>query len=279
MNPTQIDNRDWSVLTLGQRIHQIEVEGYLVLPDLLTPDQVTRLKTETAKLETTAVDYSVYQRVRNNLQFLGGSFAELIAHPPTITFLRELLGDQILMLHYGYARSEPGHPGISLHTDGQPYGSKIFGYEGSVPVMVRVLYYLDDLTPEISPFRVLPHSHLSMHADGNPYKRFESHPDQVMVPVRAGSAVLINHRVFHGNFPNVGDQPRNMLAIAYRPAWAGPIEKIDEWETDEVARLPEHVREFFGSRNTRHWAPEAGNKPHAMASEATGIAPGRWQRR
>ena len=70
---------------------------------------------------------------------------------------------------------------------------------GSCPVLVRVLYYLDDLTREVSPFRVVPHSHLSLHADGNPYQRFASHPEEVMVPVKAGGAVLINHRVFHGN--------------------------------------------------------------------------------
>ncbi len=278
MDSPRIDDRDWSALTRGERIHQVEVEGYLVLPDLLTPDHIGRLKAETAKLETTPVDYSVHQRGARDMQFRGPLFTELIAHPPTIAFLRELFGDEILMLHYGYARSEPGHPGISLHTDGQPYGSKIFGYEGSVPAMVRVLYYLDDLTTEVSPFRVIPRSHLSLHPDGNPYKRFTTHPEEVMVPCKAGSAVLINHKVFHGNFPNVGDRPREMLAIAYRPAWAGPVGKVEDWDPEEVAKLPEEVKPFFGDRNTRHWAPEAGNKPPDMASEALGVNPSRWER-
>ena len=186
----RVDSRDWAALNLGERIQMIEVEGYLVLPDLLTPDEIAALKTETAELETTPVDYSDRQRGHNHCEFKGGALTQLIAHGPTVDFLRELLGPDIIMSHYGYARSEPGHPGISLHTDGQPYGSNIFGFEGSVPVMVRVLYYLDDLTLEVSPFRVIPRSHLSMHADGNPYKRFTSHPEEVMVPCRAGSAVL-----------------------------------------------------------------------------------------
>ena len=93
----------------------------------------------------------------------------------------------MIFMHYGYARSEPGHPGISLHADGQPYGSKIFGFEGSCPVLIRVLYYLDDLIPEVSPFRVVPRSHLCLHADANPYTRYESHPEEVMVPCKAGS--------------------------------------------------------------------------------------------
>ena len=195
------------------------MEGYLVLPDLLPTEHVRCLKTQTATLETTAVDYSVHQRYRQNLQFSGGAITELAAHPPAIASLETLLGKGPIIMSYSYARSKPGHPGISLHTDGKPYGSNIDGYEGSVPIMVRVLYYLDDLTPDVSPFRVVPRSHICLHADANPYVSLDAHPEEVMVPVKAGSAILINHRVFHGNYPNTGDRAREMLAIAYRPGW------------------------------------------------------------
>ena len=130
----RIDDRDWSALTTGQRIRQLEVEGYLVLPDLLDADHVARLKAITATFETKAVDYSERQRGRNNIQFDGGEITALLGHPPTLAFLRELLGDEVIFMHYGYARADPGHPGISLHADGQPYGSKTFGFEGSCPV-------------------------------------------------------------------------------------------------------------------------------------------------
>ena len=206
----------------------LEVEGYLVLPNVLTDEKITQLREEVSDIETRGTDYSEKQRGGiGSLAFRGGNITRLIANPPTISFLERLFGDELVVMSYAYARSEPGHPGISLHTDGQPGGSEIFGYEGSVPVLVRVLNYLEDLTLEVSPFRVVRRSHLSMHADGNPYLRYESHPDEVMVPVKAGSAVLINHRVFHGNFPNNGDYAREMLAIAYRPAWGGPIPALN----------------------------------------------------
>jgi hypothetical protein len=199
---SNIDQRDWSALTTGERIRMIEVEGYLVLPDLISPDELANLKAQTATWPTDHVDYSEKQRVRKAVQFEGGSVTHLIGQSKTLDFLRVLFGDEVLMTHYDYARSEPGHPGISLHTDGQPYGSEIFGFEGSCPHLVRVLYYPDDLTLDVSPFRVLPRSHLSMHAQANPYLRYEDHPGVVTVPVTAGSAVLINHKVFHGNQPN-----------------------------------------------------------------------------
>ena len=44
MHTPRIDDRDWSALSLGDRIRQLEVEGYLLLPDLLTPEHVARLR-------------------------------------------------------------------------------------------------------------------------------------------------------------------------------------------------------------------------------------------
>jgi len=278
MSSMRIDSRDWGALTLGERIRQLEVEGYLVLPDLLDATHLARLKREVNELPLTAVDYSPHQRNSPGIQFRGGDITQLIAHPPTIAFLRELFGGEIVMMSYAFARSEPGHPGISLHADGQHWGSKIFGFEGSCPSLVRVLYYLDDLTTEVSPFRVVPRSHISLHADANPYLRYERHPEEVMVPVKAGGAVLINHRVFHGNYPNTGDRARDMLAIAYRPGWAGPMQPVDEWDPADLARLSPEVRALCGDRSKRRWMFEGANKPKGMASSAPGIDPSRWDR-
>ena len=81
-----IDDRDWSVLALGERIRQIEVEGYVVIPDLLSEPHVKGLRTETAKLDTTPVDYSVHQRGHGNVECRGGLLTDLIAHPLLLRF-------------------------------------------------------------------------------------------------------------------------------------------------------------------------------------------------
>ncbi|MAG17163.1 MAG: hypothetical protein CMJ21_03745 [Phycisphaerae bacterium] len=278
-HPPRVDDRDWSALTPGERIKQLEVEGYLVLPDLLTPELITQLKQEIDDTVTfRPADYSPHQKGSMNEPFEGPAMIRLLAHSPTITFLKELFGPDIVLMHMGVARSEPGHPGISLHADGQPFGSKIFGFAGSCLFLVRVLYYLDDLTHDISPFRVIPRSHICMHEQANPYLRYESHPEEVMVPCKAGSAVLINHRVFHGNFPNTGDRPRTMVAIAYRPGWAGPIDKVEPWNPSYVEGVPDEAKPLLGDKNQRVWIPDGGNKPTGMKSEAPGMNPSRWDR-
>ena len=278
MKTPRIDDRDWSALSLGHRLRQLEVEGYVVLPDVLSAAEISHLKEQTGQFETTAVDYSVHKQVRDQIQFEGGAVTDLIANPRALDFLRSALGEDIIFISADYQRCEPGFPGISLHTDGQPYGSEIFGHEGSSPIIVRLLYYLDDLTPEVSPFRVVPRSHLSLHGDANPYLRYKSHPEEVMVTLKAGSAIALHYRAFHGNFPNTGDYPRSLITTAYRPAWAGPVHSVAEWNAAEVEKLPAAVRPLFQDRNTRHWNFGGGNKPSGMKNDAAGINPSRWEK-
>jgi len=68
----RIDDCDWSRLTLGDRIRHLEVEGYVLIPNLLDAGHIRRLKAQTATFETTHVDYSVHKRGRSNVPFEGG---------------------------------------------------------------------------------------------------------------------------------------------------------------------------------------------------------------
>jgi hypothetical protein len=272
-----LDSTDWSKLSTRQRIKHLELEGYVLIPDLLTPQEVAQVKAELDELPTKATDYSENQRGHSDVQWSDSPQAiDLIALPALVDFLTHLFGDGLICTSCVFVLSRPGHPGIAIHTDAQPYGSAIFGLQSSAPRLVRVLYYLDDLTPERAPLKVIPRSHLSLHADGNPYKRYLSHPEEVMVTCRAGSAVIIHQAIFHANFPNRSHDDRRLLAIAYRPAWAGPIAEVPEWDPEKVARLPPHVRPFFKSLNTRNVDLNVGNRPPNMATEAPGINPSRW---
>ena len=271
------DERDYASLTRAEQVRCIELEGYVVLPDLLPPETVESLRQEFSRLPTRGVDYSRHQRGAREVQWTDSPVAiETIAHPPTMEFLRDLFGDDLICTSCGFGVSEPGHPGIAVHTDAQPYGSQIFGVQSSSPVLARVLYYLDDQTPERSPFKAIPRSHLSMHRNANPYLRYLSHPEEVMVCCKAGSAVVINQKLFHGNYPNHSDSVRRMFAIAYRPDWAGPIGDVEDYDPAKVATLPEHIQPFFRSLNTRNIEFDLPNRPDGMARDAAGVGPSRW---
>ena len=60
---------DWTSLTIDQRIRSIELDGYVVIPDLLSAAQLEATRDELSRLPTTAADYSEHQRGCSNVQW------------------------------------------------------------------------------------------------------------------------------------------------------------------------------------------------------------------
>ena len=97
-----------------------------------------------------------------------------------------------------------------------------------------------------------------------------------MVTCPAGSAVVINQKVFHGNYPNFSASDRRMLAISYRPAWAGPVTEVAPWDPAKLASLPPAARSLFRDPNSRRLDLDVQNRPADLDRGSTGIAPSRW---
>ena len=271
-----IDETDFSSMSRCEQIRHLEVEGYVVFPGILTPDIVSRIKSEMADAEMWHPDYSEKQtRSVEQPQWVSSAVAELIGYQPMIEFLRDLMGPDIVFTRGFFQRTFPECPGISMHTDGQPHGSDLFGYEGSCPRLLRVLYYLDELTPERAPFRLIPRSHLSFHSDASPYVRYKWHPEEITLCAPAGSAVIVPSMLLHASHPNQDTQPRELVQLGYRPAWAGPIQPVEEWPAECVASAPEVAKPFLQSLNTSGFQWVQPNKPEGMKTEAPGINPSR----
>eukprot|EP01047_Picozoa_sp_COSAG01_P082003 COSAG01_NODE_16579_length_1224_cov_1.273778_1_plen_339_part_00 len=289
-----VPSDDWLALSHEERVRSLEVEGYCVLPQLLPGAAVERLKKELGSLPPApSPDYSSKSRGSSLAAALvngelGTALTDVAAHPPTVAFLSRLFGQPPLFMAMDHTETDPGFPGISLHCDGQPWGiTEQFGREFTSPRFVKCLYALDDTTEEVSAFKVLPRSHLSFHRDGNPYLRFDEHPECVKVLMKAGDCVVFGNGVFHGNFPNTGTRSRRVLAVTYRADWAGPIwqaesggeegtgRPIERWEPAKLARLPDHVRVLLRDRNKRLFWPVMPNKSPDYAVSAPGISPSR----
>jgi hypothetical protein len=276
--PMNIVATDWRAMSDAQRLAHLEIEGFAVLPDLIDATTIARIKAECADLPMDTAPYSDEQLfARTAPQWHSRSFAQLIGHPPMIAFLKQALGDDIVFMLGHYVMSGPGVPGLALHSDYQPYGSKLKGWNESSPATVRVLIYLDDLTPERAPFTFLPRSHLSLHQASDPYARFDNHPDMVTVCVSAGSGIAFNVRGFHGTHPHTGDIRRTMLEYAYRPAWARCTGPVEEWDMAVIAAAPVEAKPYLKPRNSG--APEFPSPRflgEADESLKAGLSTQRW---
>ena len=272
-----VDETDYSSLSLGERIRRFEVEGYVALPGMLDADHIGRLKTELAGAPMGVKDYSDGQTYHQQPQWYSSAVCALIGHPPVVEFLQELMGPDLVFTRGSFTRTLPGAAPISMHTDGQPFGSSLFGFEGSSPRLLRVLYYLDDLPEARAPFRIIPRSHLSFHAEANPYVRYTSHPQEKTLLLSAGTALVFPVNIFHGIHPNRDSVPREMIQFGYRPTWAGPVQEMEEWDAEKVAAAPAAARPFLQSLNTTGFDWQQPHKPEGMKNQAPGIDPSRWE--
>ena len=272
-----LDKTDFVSMSRPEQIRHLEVEGYVVFPEILSSELIGRMKEELAEIEMGHADYSINQsRAKVQPQWASQAVAELIGYRPMMDFLIDLMGPDIVFTRGFYQLTQPGCPGISIHTDGQPHGSNLFGYEGSCPRLIRVLYYLDELTPERAPFRLIPRSHLSFHAEASPYVRYKSDPEEITIVAPAGTAVGVPSMLLHGSHPNKDSNPRELVQLGYRPSWAGPIQPVDEWDPRLVETAPKIARPFLKSLNTTGAEWVQPHKPKGMEKAAPGINPSRW---
>ena len=273
-----IDETDFESMSLGEKKRHLEVEGYTILPKAVDASKIEQIKKEMKDAPMQTKDYSDCQTFHLEPQWYSPAVASLIANPPVVEFLEELCGPEIIFTRGFFHRTLPGSPPVSMHTDGQPFGSSIFGYEGSSPKLLRVIYYFDDLTKERAPFRILPRSHLSFHAEANPYKRYKSHPEEITICAEAGTAIVFPINIFHGVHPNLADTRRTMVQFGYRPIWAGPIKPMEEWDPELVEKAPKETKRFLKSVNSSGVEWEQPHKPKGMKSEAPAINPSRWDK-
>ena len=240
------------------------------------------MREETDRLPTQTTSYHDRQgSFAGPPQWQGHTLGELIANPPVIAFLERVIGEDIIFFSGGYRYYEPGAVGVVLHPDGYPYGSSLGGYLWTSPVSVRVSYYLDDLTEDNGPFRFIPRSHIYLHPDAQAYIRYDSHPEEVALLAKAGDAVLFGPRIFHGAYPHRGTAGlRRVILYAYRPAWASPIQPVDEWPASDLAKAPEVAHRFLAPLNTKGWQWNLDHRPTDMFDRVgRGVNPSRWEDR
>lgn len=224
--------------------------GYLVIPDLLTADEVKRLAAAIDALEERATqqlqrpvdkvsawgpeyrydgDCGTYvqgARAEGKTMiiedFFNGdaAFDMLVNHSPTMRYIRAIVPERPTINN---SEIRIRYPGNQTHTHlGGPVASKYrYAYtrQGISCMMVRMIYFVHDVGPGQGEFCVVPATHKSNME--SPYEG--SDPDQepgmMGLAVKAGDAILFTENLRHGGLTNHSRQTCKTLHIGYGPYW------------------------------------------------------------
>ncbi|RKU26203.1 hypothetical protein C6499_13895 [Candidatus Poribacteria bacterium] len=249
-----------------------DLNGYLVIKNVLTPEEVT--------LANEAIDkHNDHARIRPRDQALdGGSpelkgeqgrgelggmlsweepwcnpFRHMLAHPTLIPYLNEILGKGFRMDHQMFLLSmDKGAEGFIFHGSSGP------GFDPNQYYIFRdgrmhngltvVTFQLTDVPPGVGGLIVIPGSHKSNYPCPQEMRLYQQHQEHIRQLVcEAGDVIIFTEAVTHGTLPWTADHPRRSILTRYTAGNMAyvPAYEIPEWANERqraVMEPPYHSR-------------------------------------
>ncbi len=202
--------------------YQFDVQGYLILEDVLSDAQVGKLnrlideqQLPEPGLETSSARFS------GHLAW-GQPFRDLLDHNAIMPRLKVILGDGFRLDHYYGIYMRAGTERLNLHGGGTPYDPPEYYhfrnghmYNG----LTVVAWNLVDTGPEQGGFCCIPGSHKANYPCPPAIREAHINSEMVVVPTaKAGSVVIFTEALTHGTAPWTADDQRRSLLYKYSPA-------------------------------------------------------------
>src|SRR5919202_3424138 len=241
------------------RREELERDGFVVVEDALEPAAVDRL---TAAVERVRRAESPNGDALHRLAFLGldDAFLDLVDHPVVLPLVCDVLGWNIYVYHCHLDVHPPlpaaAKPQWRWHQDG---GRQNVELSSPRPrLSLKVAWFLTDVpTADHGALRLVPGSHTR---DALPRDR--EPPDGVPLLVRAGTAVVLDRRLWHARGDNRSEATRRVLFYAYTHRWIRPRDELGI-EPGRLADLEPVRRQLlgWGTSAIGHWIPTEEDVP------------------
>jgi hypothetical protein len=229
--------------------YEFDRQGFLVIPQMLTAEEVAKLSAAMDRLEAHALAHvnlpprrislwgnDVHRNPERGYYAHGSdgfgnslivedffntdpAFDFLVNHAGTMDVIRDIVQGPVRInnseLRVRYAGNATG-----VHMGG-PIDHKYrysFNARGIDCMMVRMIYFVQDVGNEQGAFSVVPGTHKSNYP--SPYHCGpDEEPGMVGLPVRSGDAILFTENLRHGGLTNHSEQVRKTLHVGYGPVW------------------------------------------------------------
>lgn len=206
-----------------EKREQLDRQGYLLLPKVLSPEQVTEVVAQAEALwgeEGAQAGSENYLEpgVRRlaNLANKGEVFRRLLVHPAVLTAVRAVLGPRV-RINMLNARDALPHGTVvqPLHTDAD-HGAKA---DADGYLVCTAIWMLDPFTRANGATRLVPGTHRrtalpkEMLADV-----LAPHPDEIYVTGQPGDVFIFNGHCWHAGGANHTDTTRRAILAHYARA-------------------------------------------------------------
>jgi ectoine hydroxylase-related dioxygenase (phytanoyl-CoA dioxygenase family) len=214
-------------------------DGYVILPDLLTPAQLDEIREAVTPLldrhGRNGFEGHATQRVYSVLNKTAA--CDVIAdHPRVLALLDRMFMPNYLLSMLQAINILPGEQAQMLHSDDSFYPLP----RPRAPLGAATIWAIDDFTADNGATDIIPGSHLW----GD---RMPEDSEREPVVMRAGSCVFFPGTLWHGGGANRSDCPRLAVTAQYCEPWLRPQEAFTLSMTRDTARrVSEDIRRMLG---------------------------------
>jgi ectoine hydroxylase-related dioxygenase (phytanoyl-CoA dioxygenase family) len=192
---------------------QLEEQGYLILPDFLSPEQVQQFNARTEELFAeegyrSGAEFRQEPGTRRlaNAVDKGELFEKIIETPFILECMGAVLGPDFKLSSLNVRSANPNsNCGQPLHVDGGALPDER-GYS-----VCNSVWMLDDFTEDNGALRVVPGSHHWRRLP-EPGAKLET---ERLVTGKAGTVVAMNAHMWHGGTDNRTARPRRAMHVYY----------------------------------------------------------------
>jgi hypothetical protein len=210
---------------------ELDVDGYTVLPGLLSDEECDELADAVDKIWLSG-DYSAFGepgvRFVPMLLLYSALFERCINHPAVLAASRHMIGPdmRVNLINGRHVYPDTGHQ--PLHDFDRPVGPPF--------LKCNVIWCLDPFTETNGATRAIPGSHVDRtRLLATMTDPMVPHPDERLVLAPRGAALLHNSHLIHAGTLNRSDAPRRSIHNAFTTP-----EVVSEYNWNTV---PAHVQE------------------------------------
>ena len=205
--------------TLEQRLEDYKNDGFTIFERVFDEAQMELWKEKHQELSATHNGQTWFG---NTLELAPELMWEAVSHQTILEFLEMVMGpfvqlDNLTLAAFPSIEAEKAEGRVSgWHRDRWAHVPFTDAYHR--PNAINAISYLQDLTDEFGPLRVIVGSHRKPITIGES-DRGIPHPDETIVHMKAGDVVITHNGLIHSGTPNTSGQLRYFFSIYYNLTW------------------------------------------------------------
>ena len=208
--------------SLEEHLAEFKREGFTLFPRMLDPAWIREMRDGFEELEGRVpnADGSRPAAITDLLEHRPEPVLRALSNERLLDFAELVVGPHVQLESITFRRTPP-----QLEQDGAALGfhRDMFAFfpEDGVyhrPLLFNALSYLQDLTDETGPLRIIPGSHMRA-LRMSPEEARRPHPEEVIVYPRAGDTAMFHCSMLHSGSPNRSSDYRYLFFLTFNHSW------------------------------------------------------------